>query len=166
MTNVGVVGLGDMGSGLAKNLIKNKFNTIGLDLSKKRMEDFKRMGGGGAQSLSDVGKFADIVFVMVMNGNQAKEVIINKDGLIHSLKKNSTVIITATIKPLEAKQIGDAMKDTGINIIDSPVSGGFPGAQNGTLTMMAAGEKNVLKKCNSVMQAVSKTIHHVGIKSG
>ena len=143
MTNVGVVGLGDMGSGLAKNLIKNKFNTIGLDLSKKRMEDFKRMGGVVAQSLSDVGKFADIVFVMVMNGNQAKEVIINKDGLIHSLKKNSTVIITATIKPLEAKQIGDAMKDTEINIIDSPVSGGFPGAQNGTLTMMAAGEKNI-----------------------
>lgn len=166
MTNVGVVGLGDMGSGLAKNLIKNKFNTIGLDLSKKRMEDFKRMGGVVAHSLSEVGKFADIVFVMVMNGNQAKEVIINKDGLIHSLKKNSTVIITATIKPLEAKQIGDAMKDTEINIIDSPVSGGFPGAQNGTLTMMAAGEKNVLKKCNSVMEAVSKTIHHVGIKSG
>ena len=99
---VGIVGLGDMGSGLAKNLIKNKFNTIGLDLSKKRMEDFKRMGGVVAQSLSDVGKFADIVFVMVMNGNQAKEVIINKDGLIHGLKKNSTVIITATIKLLKS----------------------------------------------------------------
>ena len=55
MTNVGVVGLGDMGSGLAKNLIKIKFNTIGLDLSKKRMEDFKRMGGVVAQSLSNVG---------------------------------------------------------------------------------------------------------------
>ena len=106
MTNVGVVGLGNMGSGLTKNLIKKKFNTIGLDLSKKRMEDFKRMGGVVAHSLSEVGKFADIVFVMIMNGNQAKEVIIKKDGLIHSLKKNSTVIITATIKPLEAKQIG------------------------------------------------------------
>ena len=166
MTNVGVVGLGDMGSGLANNLIKNKFNTIGFDLNTKRMNDFKRLGGVKANSLSDVGKFANIVFVMVMNGDQAKQVIISKDGLIHSLKKNSTIILTATIKPSEAKQIGEAMKNTAINIIDSPVSGGFAGAQNGTLTMMAAGEKNILAKCKLVMDAVSKNIHHVGINCG
>tara|TARA_B100001123_G_C15283742_1_gene1014896 strand:+ start:327 stop:1214 length:888 start_codon:yes stop_codon:yes gene_type:complete len=163
---VGVIGLGDMGSGLAKNLILNKFETIGFDLNKKRMEDFKNMKGVSANSLSEVGKFSDVVFVMVMNGDQAKQVIASKEGLIHHLKKDSTVILTATIKPSEAKEIGNMMKEKQINIIDSPVSGGFPGAQNGTLTMMAAGEKNVLEKCRSVMNAVSKNIHHVGIRSG
>ena len=130
------------------------------------MEDFKNMNGISAHSISEVGEFSDVVFVMVMNGNQAKQVIVSKDGLINHLKRGSTVILTATIKPLEAKKIGETMKYKKINIIDSPVSGGFLGAQNGTLTMMAAGEKNVLEQCKSVMEAVSKTIHHVGVKSG
>ena len=163
---VGVVGLGDMGSGLAKNLIQNKFETIGFDLNKKRMEDFKNIKGIPANSLIEIGKFSDVVFVMVMNGDQAREVIVSNDGLIHNLKEGSTVILTSTIKPSEAKEIGEIMKDKSINIIDSPVSGGFPGAQNGTLTMMAAGEKNILEQCKPVMKAVSQNIHHVGTKSG
>ena len=163
---VGVIGLGDMGSGLAKNLILKKFETMGFDLNKKRMEDFKNIKGIPANSLSEIGKFSDVVFVMVMNGEQAKKVIVSKEGIIHHLKKGSTIILTATIKPSEAKKIGEIMKDKEINIIDSPVSGGFPGAQNGTLTMMAAAEKNVLEQCRSVMNAVSKNIHYVGVKSG
>ena len=98
MKNVGIVGLGDMGSGLAKNLIINNFSTMGLDLNEQRMEDFKKIGGIAANSLSDIGKFSDIVFVMVMDGNQAKDVIINKNGLIHSLKKNSTIFIKDAVK--------------------------------------------------------------------
>jgi len=163
---IGVIGLGDMGSGIAKNLILNKFETIGFDLNKKRMQNFKNMGGIFARSLSEVAKFSDVVFVMVMNGDQANQVILGENGIINKLKKGSTVILTSTIKPVEAKKIGEKMKNTKIDIIDSPVSGGFFGAQNGTLTMMAAGKKNVLKKCRLVMNAVSKNIHHVGLKSG
>ena len=166
MENVGIVGLGDMGSGFAKNLINKNFSTMGIDLNEKRMKDFIRIGGVAANSLSDLGKFSDIVFVMVMDGNQANEVILNKNGLIHNLKKNSTIILTSTIKPLEAKKIGEVIKDTNINFIDSPVSGGFAGAQNGTLTMMAAGEKSVIEKSKSVLNAISNKIHHVGSKPG
>ena len=155
-----------MGSGFAKNLINKNFSTMGIDLNEKRMKDFIRIGGVAANSLSDLGKFSDIVFVMVMDGNQANEVILNKNGLIHNLKKNSTIILTSTIKPLEAKKIGEVIKDTNINFIDSPVSGGFAGAQNGTLTMMVAGEKSVIEKSKSVLNAISNKIHHVGSKPG
>ena len=166
MHKIGVVGLGDMGSGLAKNLIKNGFDTIGLDISEKRTQAFIEMGGKAAQTLEEVGNFSDAVFVMVMTGDQAKSVILGKDGLISNLKKGSVVILTATIKPSEATEIGEAMKGSGIQLIDSPVSGGFPGAQNGTLTMMAAGEDNVLDQYKPVMEAVSKSIHRVGSSGG
>ena len=166
MHKVGVVGLGDMGSGLAKNLIKNGFDTIGLDISEKRMQAFIEMGGKPAQTLKEVGTYSDAVFVMVMMGDQVKSVVLGKDGLISYLKKGSVVILTATIKPSEATEIGEAMKDSGIYLIDSPVSGGFPGAQNGTLTMMAAGEDKVLDQYKPVMEAVSSTIHRVGSFSG
>lgn len=163
---VGVIGLGDMGSGLAKNLIANGFETWGLDLSAERMARFKAMGGHAAQTTAEVGAQCDAVFVMVMNGDQAKSVILDADGLVRNMKPGGAVLLTATIKPIEARQIGAAMEGSGIHLIDSPVSGGFPGAQGGTLTMMAAGPVDVLNSFKSVMEAVSANIHRVGTQAG
>jgi putative dehydrogenase len=166
MKRVGIVGLGDMGSGLAKNLIANGFEVTGLDLAPKRLEVFRELGGKPATSVADVGQNADAVFVMVMNGVQAKAVILGQDGLISHMAKGGAVILTATIKPSEAKEIGAGLEGSGIALIDSPVSGGFPGAQGGTLTMMAAAEPSILDEFKPVMDAVSKTIHRVGDGAG
>jgi 3-hydroxyisobutyrate dehydrogenase-like beta-hydroxyacid dehydrogenase len=166
MLRAGVIGLGDMGSGLATNLIKNGFQTSGLDLSEARMSAFVEIGGKPARSVAEVGDNSDAVYVMVMNGDQAKSVILGADGLVGHMPKGGVVILTATIKPSEAREIGAAMEGSGVELIDSPVSGGFPGAQGGTLTMMAAGKPEVLDHCKPVMAAVSKTIHRVGENAG
>lgn len=166
MKTAGVIGLGDMGSGLAKNLIKNGFSTTGLDLSADRMAAFTDMGGAAAATVAEVGKASDAVFVMVMNGDQAKAVILGDDGLVANMAKGSAVIMSATIKPAEVVEIGEAMADSGVHLIDTPVSGGFPGAQGGTLTMMAAAPDAVLDEFTPVMEAVSANIHRVGDKPG
>lgn len=162
----GVIGLGDMGSGLAKNLIKNGFETIGLDLSPERQAAFEALGGKHAASVAEVGRGSDAVYVMVMNGDQAKAIILGDDGLMDSMAEGSAIILSATIKPKEAREIGEAMVDSGIYLIDSPVSGGFPGAQGGTLTMMAAAPDSVLDEFKPVMEAVSANIHRVGTRPG
>ncbi len=166
MKTAGVIGLGDMGSGLAKNLIKNGFETSGFDLSAERMATFSEMGGLAKQSAGEVGAHADSVFVMVMNGDQARAVILGDDGLVANMKPGGTVILSATILPSEARAMAEDMQGSGIDLIDTPVSGGFPGAQGGTLTMMAAAEPEVLNKNAEVMDAVSATIHRVGTKAG
>ena len=168
MMRAGVIGLGDMGSGLAKNLLQNSFGTTGFDLDQNRMDAFAAMGGVPAQDASEVGQNADFVFVMVMTGGQAKSVLFGDgdDGIVSQMATGSTVILTATIKPNEAREIGEMMQGTGVNLIDSPVSGGFPGAQGGTLTMMAAGKPDVMAACAPAMNAVSSTIHHVGEEAG
>lgn len=162
----GVIGVGDMGSGLALNLIKNGFTTHGFDLDAARMQAFSDLGGVAADSVAGVGANSDAVFVMVMNGDEAKDVILGEQGLVATMPKGGTVILSATIKPAEAVEIGQAMQGCGIELIDTPVSGGFPGAQGGTLTMMAAGTDAAMEAAAPVMQAVSKTIHRVGDKPG
>lgn len=165
MGKVAVIGLGDMGSGLAKNLMKSGFEVMGLDLSPARMAAFRSMGGRAAASAAEAGRNADAVYVMVMNGDQAKAVILG-DGLVSAMKPGGVVILTATIRPREAREIGAALAGTGIDLIDSPVSGGFPGAQSGTLTMMAAGAAEALDRARPAMEAVSRTIHRVGTEPG
>ena len=161
----GVIGLGDMGSGLAKNLLAAGFDVKGLDLNPARQSAFADMGGRAVTSPAEVGQGTDAVFVMVMNGDQAKSVILG-DGLVSTMAPGSAVILSATIKPREAREIGAALDGTGLHLIDTPVSGGFPGAQGGTLTMMAAAPDAVLDQFKPVMEAVSANIHRVGTKPG
>lgn len=162
----GVIGLGDMGSGLALNLIQNGFETFGFDIDDNRCANFQQMGGTLARNVAEVGVNADAIFVMVMNGDQAKSVIFGDDGLVGKMAKGGIILLTATIKPSEAQEIGAALSGTGIALVDSPVSGGFPGAQAGTLTMMAAAPETVMAQAKAVMDAVSGTIHHVGTNAG
>ena len=166
MRMAGIIGIGDMGSGLAKNLIKNGFGVTGIDLKPERMAAFVAIGGKAAQSPAEVGKASQAVFVMVMTGDEAKAVILGEEGLISHLPKGSAIILSATIKPKEARKIGEAMQNSGIHLIDTPVSGGFPGAQAGTLTMMAAAPKDILDKFAPFMDAVSANIHRVGTNPG
>ena len=106
---VSVIGLGDMGSGLAKNLIKAGFDTAGFDLSPDRLAAFAGMGGLPVESIPAAGQGAEVAFVMVMNGDQAKDVILGQGGLTSSMAAGGCVILSATIKPKEAREIGAAM---------------------------------------------------------
>ena len=162
----GVIGLGDMGSGIAKNLIKAGFETAGFDLSPARMKAFTDMGGVDAASACEVGRASDAVFIMVMNGAQAKSVIFDDDGLLASMSPGSTILMTATISVSDVRGISRDMTGTGVNLIDTPVSGGFPGAQSGGLTMMAAAPDSVLDRNLPFMEAVAAAIHRVGSEPG
>ncbi|MCF2903809.1 NAD(P)-dependent oxidoreductase [Octadecabacter sp. CECT 8868] len=163
---VGIIGLGDMGSGLAKNLIANGFETHGLDLDPVRVAAFKELGGQVSKDVRSMATDCRAIFVMVMNGDQTRSIILGPNGLAANMAKGAVIILTATIKPHEARAIGNEMSDSGVHLIDTPVSGGFPGAQGGTLTMMAAAPSDVLDEFAPIMQAVSANIHRVGTAPG
>jgi len=166
MRKVTVIGLGDMCSGLARNLIKAGFEVSGFDLSAERLAQLGQIGGRAAGSVAQAARDAEAAFVMVMNGDQAKAVILGPDGLAVHMPAGGIVLLTATIRPSEVREIGAALAGSGIDLVDSPVSGGFSGAQAGTLTMMAAAPQPVLDRARPAMEAVSATIHHVGAEPG
>ena len=166
MKKVGIVGLGDMGSGLAKNILKNGFSLTGFDLSEARMTELKEAGGTPAANCREVAQNSDTIFVMVLNGKQVKQVVLGEDGLLEAAKPSTTIIISATIKPAEIRELVAPVAEKGINLLDTPVSGGKPGAENGTLTVMASGKTEVLEDNRAVLDAISKVIFHVGEEIG
>ena len=166
MAKVGVIGLGDMGSGLAKNLIEAGFDVAGLDLSEERRAAFVKMGGTAVATPAALADDAEAVFIMVMNGGQVEAVLFGEDGVLETLSDDAAIILTATIKPQEGREIGARVIEAGKQIIDSPVSGGFPGAQGGSLTMMAAAPDALIAAKRHIMDAVSANIHHVGTNPG
>ena len=163
MKKVGVIGLGNMGMGMAKNLIKSGFSVIGFDLDDKRLLKLKENGGSTATRTVQIGEETDAVFVMVMNGEQVKAVVAD---LATGLKDRGTIILTATITQEEAREAYSIADIEGVAMLDSPVSGGMDGAHNGTLTLMTAGKKSVFNDCIKILEAVSSNIFHVGEEIG
>ena len=162
MKKVGLVGLGDMGIGMAQNILKNGFELTGFDLREERLQELAKLGGKPAVSCREVAENSDAVFVMVLNGKQVQDVILGEQGLLEGLKPGSTIIVSATINPSEVRAVEAPVLEKGINLIDTPVSGGKSGADNGTLTMMAATKKEVFEDCKEVLEAVGQNIFHVG----
>ncbi len=166
MKKVGIVGLGDMGIGMAKNLIKNGFELYGYDLRSEKLKELADLGGKPVENSQQVAENSEAVFIMVLNGQQVKDVILGETGLLKGLKPGATIIISATINPSEVKELEKPVYEKGINLIDTPVSGGKPGAENGTLTLMTAAKKDVFEDNKEVLEAVGQNIFHVSEEIG
>ena len=163
MEKIGVIGLGNMGMGIAKNILKDGYKVTGYDLREACLKELVSHGGEAAVSVDQVGQVSDVVFVMVMNGNQVKDVVTQ---LSPGMKDNGTIIITATITPEEIKDTYKIALENNIKMIDSPVSGGLQGAHDGTLTLMTAAENSVFKDCEKILKSISKNTIHVSQEIG
>jgi len=166
MRRVGVIGLGDMGMGMARNIIKGGFPLTGYDLRETRLTELEQAGGVRAAGCREVGESSDAVFVMVLNGDQVKQAVFGEDGVANGMKPGGTIIVSATIHPSEIKELVAPAAEKGLHLIDTPVSGGKSGAEDGTLTLMAAANAEVLEENREVLDAVSKAIFHVGEEVG
>ncbi len=166
MKTVGVIGLGDMGIGLARNILGAGFPVVGFDLREERLGLLEAAGGRRAANCREIGAACDAAFVMVMNGSQVREVVIGETGLLNGMDRGKTVIVSATIFPAEARALEAPLAEKGIHLMDSPVSGGKSGADNGTLTLMTAAKSEVLEQNRDVLDAVSKVVFHVGNQIG
>ena len=162
MKTTAVVGLGNMGIGMAKNLLQAGFPVIGYDIRADRLDCLTEMGGTPARGMKDLAG-ADVVFVMVLNGKQALDVV---RELMADLRDGATIIVTATIAPAEMRGVAEALAGSKLNLIDSPVSGGKFGAEAGTLTMMVAAADEVFAANQDVLNAVGEQIFHVGASIG
>lgn len=166
MAKVGLIGVGNMGSGMARNILKADHDLWVFDLRPEQLAPLVEEGAKAATSPKEVGENSDFVFIMVMDGDQAREIVSGEGGLLEGMSAGSTFICTATIHRYELEQVAATLADVGIDVVDSPVSGGAPGAAAGTLTMMVAAKKDVFDRALPVLQAVGENIVHVGEEIG
>ena len=163
---IGFIGLGDMGLPMACNLTKAGFEVCGFDVRRNRLELLEKEGGSSAGSVQELAKSSDVVFVMVMTGKQVNEIILGDNGLLTSMQPGSVIILSSTIAPSDAREVAAPVLKSGIQMIDTPVSGGKSGAENGTLTMMAASAKETFDECQDVLKGVGERVFHVGEEIG
>ena len=137
--SVGVIGLGSMGMGVARTLVKKGFTTHAFDIRASARKAFARAGGVAHGSPAELAAQCNVVIVLVVNAAQTTEVLFGEHGAVAALKPGSVVIASATVAPEFAIDLGERLDDAGVLMIDAPVSGGAARAATGELSIMASG---------------------------
>ncbi len=159
---LGFIGLGIMGKPMAKNLLKAGYPLAVFDLNKEAMEDLVKAGALAARTCKEVAERADVIITMLPDSPDVKEVILAKDGVIEGVRRGSVIIDMSSINPLVSQEIEKELRKRGVEMLDAPVSGGEPGAIQGTLAIMVGGEKTVFEERLEILKVMGKNIVHVG----
>jgi 3-hydroxyisobutyrate dehydrogenase len=159
---VGVIGLGIMGRGMARNLLKAGFELRVWNRTASRMDELVAEGATAATSPADLAAQSDIIITCVSDTPDVEAVILGENGVIHGAKAGALVIDMSTISPQATQAIAAKLAERGIHMLDAPVSGGSEGAARGTLSIMVGGEAEQVARAMPVFQAMGKTITHVG----
>jgi 3-hydroxyisobutyrate dehydrogenase len=104
----------------------------------------------------------DIVVVCVSDTPDVEQVLLGEDGVLYGVQAGSLVVDCSTISPIKTQQFAEALSEKGVQMLDAPVSGGSEGAALGTLSIMVGGEEEQVERAMPVLQAMGKSITHVG----
>ena len=163
---IGIVGLGDMGSGMARNLIRAGHDVFGFDPVLERREWLGREGGHPVETAAVVGERSEAAFVMVLTGDQARDAALGPAGLARGMRPGDIVLLSATIRPAEAEAIAADLGELGIILVDTPVSGGKHGAETGKLNLYPAGDPEAIERMGPVFESISKQVVVTGNRPG
>ena len=162
MTTVAFIGLGIMGGPMAANLVTAGFDVVGHNRSPEPVQRLVERGGRGAGSLAEAVRDADVVVTMVPDSPDVEAVTIGEDGFYGLVKPGTLHVDMSSIRPDVAKRVAEAGRERGVRVLDAPVSGGEQGAIDGTLSIMVGGSPEDFADSRPVLEAVGRTIVHVG----
>jgi 3-hydroxyisobutyrate dehydrogenase len=159
---IGFIGLGIMGQGMVKNLMKAGFVVNIWNRTPARMDAFCEAGARCRTSPADVAAHSDIIITCVSNSADVEEVILRENGVIYGAFEGDLIIDMSTISPETTRYLAGTLKQKGVHMLDAPISGGSEGAANGTLSIMVGGDEDQFNRALPVFEAMGKTITHVG----
>ena len=162
MKRIGFIGLGLMGAGMSRNLLKAGYQVTVWNRTESKMKPLVEAGAKPAKSPREVAKSSDVVITMVTDSSDVEEVLLGTSGAVHGSKKGDIFIDMSTISPIATKDVASKLKEKGVEMLDAPVSGGVIGATNGTLSIMVGGDPNVFEECKPILQTMGKTITYIG----
>jgi len=162
MTSIAFIGLGIMGSPMAVHLQNAGFDVVGYNRSPEKTAALVQAGGRAAESVADAVADADIIAVMVPDSPDVREVLAGDAGVLASGKSGALIIDFSSIRPDVTTELATMAQEHGFRILDAPVSGGEAGAKNAALSIMVGGAAQDYQAALPVLEAVGKTIVHVG----
>lgn len=162
MAKVGYIGLGIMGGGIVRNLIKAGHELVVHNRSQGKVDALVALGAKSAATPREVAEQVEFVFTNLPDSPDVELVVLGENGIIEGAHEGLIFIDNSTIKPETARVLAEKLAEVGVAALDAPVSGGDVGARDGTLTIMVGGPQDAFDKAVPLFEAMGKAWVLVG----
>jgi 3-hydroxyisobutyrate dehydrogenase len=159
---VGLIGLGNMGGGMAANLLKAGFPLVIHDLRPDLVRDFVGRGARAAAAPADVARAADLTLTSLPGPREVDAVGVGPGGILEGIRAGSVWIDTSTSRPTLIRQLEPRFRAKGAHVLDAPVSGGKTGAATRNLAVMVGGDRKVYDRAKPVLDAIGDKVFYAG----
>jgi len=159
---IGFIGLGAMGLPMAKNLLKNGYELhVAAHRNRGPVEELKQAGAIEEASTAQIVSNCQVLISILPADNEMEKVLLS-DEVLEQITPEKVLIEMTSGSPDMMKKLNAVYQEKGAEVLDAPVSGGTIGAEKGTLTVMAGGDKELLETCRPVLEAMAENIYLVG----
>lgn len=162
MANLGFVGLGLMGSRIARRLLDSGYQVSGYNRTRAKAETLIQAGMVWKESPKEVVQAADITFSMVTDTAALSSITEDDDGILAGLSAGKIYVDMSTVSPKAIRHLSGRVAATGAQMLEAPVSGSLPAAQSGTLILYVGGDAETLERVRPIFEQISQKIIHVG----
>jgi 3-hydroxyisobutyrate dehydrogenase-like beta-hydroxyacid dehydrogenase len=162
LPRIGFIGLGAMGSRMASRLLDAGYPMTVYNLSRPPAEHLERLGASIAESPRALAGSADIVLSSVTDGAALEQVMFGADGALAGAQTGSVFIDMSTVLPQDSVRLSDAAHARGVDVLDAPVSGSTPQAEQGQLVIFVGGAQPIFQRCQPVFEVLGKTAFYMG----
>lgn len=159
---IGLIGLGNMGRGMALTLKRQGFEVVGTDVAIATREALSKEGITVRETIGEVVAECDIVLLSLPTAAIVEDVVTGSGGILANAKPGLLVVDTSTSHPETTRRLAEKLRRAGMRMLDAPVSGGPKGAITGTMAMVIGGAKEDLAEAEPVLAAMTAKRVHVG----
>jgi 3-hydroxyisobutyrate dehydrogenase len=160
---IGFIGLGVMGSRMARHLANAGHGLAVYDVDHAKRDEFAgEIGAMAASGPHQVAAASEIVITMLPNGQVVRDVVFGENGLARAFKPESMLLDTSSAEPWITRETADRLAQQGVDMVDAPVSGAEEGARTATLVFMCGGSDAGLARARPLLECMGKHVFHVG----
>lgn len=162
MKQIGIIGVGLLGSAVASRLLQGKFEVKGYDTRPEQVKALQAQGLIVARSIAEAADHADAVFTILPSLESVEASILGKGGLIETAPPSATLIQMSTISPEMTRRLAKTAAAKGPGFLDTPMSGTSAMVSRGDCTIFVAGDRSRADACRPIFDAIAKKTHYVG----
>ncbi len=166
MRDVGLIGLGAMGLGMAQSLRRAGYRVHVSDLRAEAAQAFAADGGVACASPAEVAVRCEVLFSVVVNAAQTETVLFGDQGAAAAMKPGSLFVMCSTVDPSWSAATEQRLAERGLLYLDAPISGGAARAAAGQITMMTAGRPEAFTKAGDLLDAIAAKVYRLGERAG
>lgn len=159
---IAVLGLGTMGLGMARNLLKAGYAVVVWNRTRSKAEPLQTEGATLASTPAEAASGADVILSMLADDTASREVWLGEQGALQAAKKSTVLVESSTATPAWVGELATAAKAQDCTLLDAPVTGSKQQAEAGQLSFLAGGDASALEEVRPVLEAMGKAVYHLG----